>query len=191
MTLVISDFDPVRLYEAVRAGDAAAEEELVARFQPRIRTFLSMRTSERDAIEELGQEIIVAVLCALRESKLREPKQLSSFVYGTAQNVFNDYLRKRSREKLHPVPLDEDFPAPGPVLDDDKVLHAHREIDALDPGDRKILQMSLVEGFKAVEIASTLGLTPDAVRQRKSRALKRLIERLHPVSHSGPPLPLS
>ena len=163
----------------------------MARFQPRIRTFLSMRTSERDAIEELGQEIIVAVLCALRESKLREPKQLSSFVYGTAQNFFNDYLRKRSREKLHPLPVDEDYPAPGPVLDDDKVLIARREIDALDPADRHILQMTLVEGFTAGEIASTLRLTPDTVRQRKSRALKRLLERLNPVSHSGARLPLS
>jgi RNA polymerase sigma factor (sigma-70 family) len=53
-----------------------------------------------------------------------------------------------------------------------------REIAKLDRDDRAILSMTLVDGLKPGEIAETLRLTSEVVRQRKSRALKKLVARL-------------
>ena len=43
----------------------------------------------------------------------------------------------------------------------------------LRPTDRAILRMTLVEGLRSEEAAQRLGITPEAVRKRKSRALAR------------------
>ena len=89
---------------------------------------------------------MVAVLCAFRDGKLREPQQLASFVYGTARNLFNDHIRKRAKEKLDPLPEDRDFPAPAAPLDEhDRFELARREIDGLEPADRSILTLTLVQ----------------------------------------------
>jgi RNA polymerase sigma factor (sigma-70 family) len=44
----------------------------------------------------------------------------------------------------------------------------------LDPTDREILTRILADGQKLTAIARRLGMSPEAVRQRKSRALKKL-----------------
>jgi DNA-directed RNA polymerase specialized sigma24 family protein len=54
--------------------------------------------------------------------------------------------------------------------------------------DRKILQMTLVDGLKPGVIASRLNLNPDVVRQRKLRAIRRvtgLLKRQSQTEQSG------
>jgi DNA-directed RNA polymerase specialized sigma24 family protein len=51
-----------------------------------------------------------------------------------------------------------------------------RALSALGPADREVLLLTLVEGLKPGEIAVKTGLSPDVVRTRKSRALRRILE---------------
>jgi DNA-directed RNA polymerase specialized sigma24 family protein len=48
----------------------------------------------------------------------------------------------------------------------------------LNRADRGILLLTLVDGLKPAEIASRLGLTAEVVRVRKSRALKKVVDRV-------------
>ena len=57
-----------------------------------------------------------------------------------------------------------------------------RALATLDATDRKILLLTLVEGLKPGEIGARLGLTSEIVRARKSRALKKTIERVKRLS---------
>ena len=57
-----------------------------------------------------------------------------------------------------------------------------RALGILDPTDRRILLMTLVEGLKPGEIGVRLGLTSEVVRARKSRALKKTIDRVKKLS---------
>jgi DNA-directed RNA polymerase specialized sigma24 family protein len=50
-----------------------------------------------------------------------------------------------------------------------------------------VLMLSLVEGMAPDEVARRLKVSPEAVRQRKSRALRRLAELLKPVSQTPGP----
>jgi RNA polymerase sigma-70 factor (ECF subfamily) len=50
------------------------------------------------------------------------------------------------------------------------------ELKQLDPTDRRILLLTLVEGLKPAEIADRLGLSAEVVRARKSRAVKKIVE---------------
>jgi RNA polymerase sigma factor (sigma-70 family) len=170
----------------ILAGESSAETELVECFQPRIRAFVRARTSNPEMVEDVAQNTIIAVICALREGKLRDASALSAFVYGVARNQLADAFRGQGRENAEPLKDDQDFPAPAAEQEPETMETARREIEALEPTDRRILWACLIDGYKPGEIAAALGLSPEMVRQRKSRALKRLVEKLAPVSRNSP-----
>jgi DNA-directed RNA polymerase specialized sigma24 family protein len=58
---------------------------------------------------------------------------------------------------------------------------------ALDPVDRQILWLLLVEGFRPDEVTGRLGLSADAIRQRKSRVLRRMAEKFEIRSQNTVP----
>ena len=173
------------MVERVGAGDRAAEDELVRAYQPRVVTFVMVRTQDRELARELGQDVMLAVLCALREGRIREPEKLSAFVYGTARNLLNDLFRKRAQEKLDPLPPDFDLAATGVDAEEqDRLAAAHQAIDTLEPSDRRILLLTLVDGLKPADIGAAVGLSSMVVRQRKSRALKKVIEMVRGTSQN-------
>lgn len=168
------------LVERIRQGDGLAEEELVLRFTTRIRSLAAMRTRDREAARDLVQEVLMNVLSALRGGQLRNAEKLGAFVFGIARNVINNHLRSRSR---HPAeePISDDVPVA--AVDDDPELAdrmglVRRALRRLDLTDQRILTMTLVDGCKPGEISSALGLSAEVVRARKSRALKKVTDRV-------------
>src|SRR5215470_4033362 len=85
------------LVERVRAGDIAAEEELVSTYRRGVFAIAAARTRDREAALDLTQEVLIAVLKAVRGGQLREPEKLAAFVHGIARNLINNYLRVRVR----------------------------------------------------------------------------------------------
>ena len=165
------------LFERIRLGDAAAEAELVESFDGKVYAMAMARTRDREASKDLVQDTLWAVVHALRGGHLRAPDKLAAFVSGTARNLINNYCRTRTRTV-------RDIPATPQALtaDADQRLDDQRRADAvrravrgLEPIDRRILTLTLVHGFSAVEVAARLGQSPDAVRQRKSRAVKKVM----------------
>ena len=175
----------------IGTGDPGAEAELAERFHRRILVMMLFRTRDREAARDLAQETILAVLGALRKGQLREAEKLPGFVQGTARNVLNSFFRDR-RQEPPTVELSPEVACFEPA---DEVENAERSgalregLDQLEPGDRWILLLTLVEGLKSREIARRLSLSPEVVRTRKSRAVKRLVE--HVRATLGPANALS
>ena len=172
------------LAERVRTREPSAEEELVSLFSDRIRVLVLARTRDPETARDLTQEVMLAVVLALRHEQLREPEHLAGFVYGTARNVINNYLRTRSR-----LPREDSIDAalhlaspPGPVDDSERIALVRRALATLKATDREILLLTLVEGLKPGEIAVRMALTAEMVRARKSRALKKIIDRVKRLS---------
>jgi RNA polymerase sigma-70 factor (ECF subfamily) len=174
------------LAERIRSREPAAEEELVHLFADRIRFLVFARTGDREIAPDLTQDVMVAVVRALREGHLRDSDRLAAFVYGTARNIINNYRRTRSRLPAEDQ-LDADLPAastPDPVEDSERATVVRRALAALDSTDRKILWLTLVEGLKSGEIAVRLGLASDVVRTRKSRATKKMFDSVKRLSRT-------
>jgi len=156
----------------------SAEEELVYSFRNRIALFVGTRLHDRSAIQDITQDVLLAVMLALRRGQLRDPDRLGAFVFGTARNIINSYRRAGSRVPPQ-APIDSEDCS---VTDIDPVEHAERNalvrraLSLLDSRDRRILLLTLVNGLKAGEVAVRIGLTSEVVRARKSRALKKMIE---------------
>jgi len=178
------------LVERIRVGDAAAEEEVVRLFYPRVLATLVCRTRDRENSRDLAQEVILAALRALRAGSLHDPEKLAVFIQGIARNLANNHVRVRSlqrtREDELPPDLGERLAAP---LSHAKAEEARREdsvrqaLGSLPPADRDIVLLTL-EGRKPREIAASLQLPPDVVRQRKVRAIQRIADSLRKLSQS-------
>jgi RNA polymerase sigma-70 factor (ECF subfamily) len=174
----------VALVVRIREGDQSAEDALVRLFSKRVSLMVLARTHDPEAAGELTQDILLAVLQALRKGQIKEPEKLSAFVYGTARNLVSNYFRVRGQQpKLESLSLD---PPMAQASDDrehsERINIVRRALERLDSTDRKILMMTLVEGLKSGEIAGRLNLSPEVARQRKSRAVKKVIECVRKMS---------
>jgi RNA polymerase sigma factor (sigma-70 family) len=166
------------LAERISSGDPAAEAELVHLFSQRILALLCARTRDPEASRDLLQDVLIAALTALRKGQLREPDKLPAFVLSIARNVAQAYIRDRSRE-LHDQLLEEEIASrAGPDLLEiaERQALVRRALERLDQTDREILLRTLTEGEKPGVIAQALGLSPEVVRQRKSRAIKKVAD---------------
>jgi RNA polymerase sigma factor (sigma-70 family) len=167
-----------KLSERICQGDASAETELVREFTQRIFVMAVVRTHDREAARELVQDVLMAVIVAVRKGQLHDSDKLAAFVHGTARNLINNRLRNESQQpQMEPLP--EDLAQTGlarQLEDEERARLVHQALQRLDPDDRRILHMTLVEGRKPGEIAAALGLTAEVVRTRKLRAARKVAD---------------
>lgn len=181
----LSAEEQINLVERLRAGNEQAEHEFVQLFAGRLHLMISARIHDRETAHDLAQEALVAALSSLRKGGLREAVKLAAFVHGLGRNVANNYLRRRQGGPVE-VPLDNHAVAAAPPAEDDEDRErrelALRAVRGLSASDRDVLTLTLVDGLKPGDIARRLGETPEVVRTRKSRALKRVIAEVERLS---------
>jgi len=175
---------------AIAAGSRESESLFVARYLPKVRTLLIIRSRNPELAQDLQQDVMIEALCALRKGQLRDAERLPAFVAGIARNVLNSHFRGQSR-----LPIHEELPPEIPDSAKENPLDseasqrrcqiARQAIASLDALDRSILQLTLVEDLKPGRIAERLGLNPDVVRQRKLRATRRVSEFVRKLSQSS------
>jgi RNA polymerase sigma-70 factor (ECF subfamily) len=177
-----------RLVLAIAAGDKEAEETFVRQYLPRVKAMLLARTRDPELAADLQQDVMIEALCALRRGQLREVAKLPMFVLGIARNLLNSHFKNAARQ---PVALEcpDDLPdltaALDSIAEQQEQTLAARAISALDPVDRSILELTLVEGLKPGVIAQQLRLNPDVVRQRKVRAIRKVVGFISRVSQNN------
>jgi RNA polymerase sigma-70 factor (ECF subfamily) len=172
------------LVTRIVSGDPAAENALIEHFAPRVRAMTLARTRDADLARDLTQESLIAVLIAARKGQIRDLERVAAFVCGVARNIINNHRRRVVR--LQESPLEDELLQSGlPGLmtnldheEADRMRQMTRALTALGQADREVLLLTLVDGLKPGEIAARTGLTPDVVRTRKSRALKRVLEEI-------------
>jgi RNA polymerase sigma factor (sigma-70 family) len=189
MTLGLEPDEQKSLAERVRSGDSSAEEELVRAFGPRLLRLLRLWTRDEEAAREILNDALFTVVRALRDGRVREPEHLAAFVCGTARNLTRTFQRSRARRPMHEElspdtivydPRDELDPSSQRALVRD-------EIARLAPLDQSLLQLVLVGGLTLAEAGQQLGLSHEAARARKSRALRKIAEavRCHTPAAGG------
>jgi RNA polymerase sigma-70 factor (ECF subfamily) len=181
-----NDPDLSELPNRIRGGDRLAESELAARFRERVYVMALARTRDREAALEIAQDVMVAVLVALRDGRLRKSESLASFVFSTARHHVGSHLRSAVRDRsAPPQPTRNPNPSPEEQMEANERLDLiRRALKELGPADREILILTLVEGLTPREIAFRLDVDPDVVRQRKSRAKRRIMEMIADPSRS-------
>lgn len=178
------DTDGADLIVRAAAGDRAAFEAFVRRWERPLHRFLERALASSHLAEEARQTTFVRVLERGRSFRGATASEASTWLFRVAWNVALD-LRRRERLR-RTSPLDDDAPladvAPGPAD-----AAARTEGDAfvrealarMDAEDRALLWLRVADGRTFASVARTLGLAESTVRLRFVRALGRLRRQLH------------
>lgn len=192
--------DPdVRLMLQVRDDSASAFEELVIRYQTRLVTILEHLVGNREAAEDLAQEVFLRVY---RARKRYVPgAKFSTWLFTIANNVANNQLRTLSRRREVTLGNRNDSDAhlrmeslatagsgTMPSRQMDKVERAEivrLAIDALGERQRMALLLAKFENMSYAEIAESMNLTTKAVKSLLSRARCNLRDQLAAYMQDG------
>lgn len=175
----------VLVHRAVE-GDPRATHDLLAHVHPLALRYCRARLSRlpgdaRHFVDDLAQEVCLAVLCAL-PSYRDTGRPFDAFVVGIARHKIVDLQRAAMR---HPcstaVPSDQMPERPDDSLGPEEraLLSSDAEwaaklLDKLPDNLRRLVLLRVAVGLTAEETGQQLGMSPGAVRVAQHRALNRL-----------------
>jgi RNA polymerase sigma-70 factor (ECF subfamily) len=156
-------------------SDPEAEAEFCRRMAPRVRLYGLRHLRDRHAAEDLVQQVLMQVLLALRDGRLREPEKMASFVLGTCRMTVMDQKRNAQRRQMLLEQFGGDVPmaghAPGPQLDHEKLT---RCVQGLKERERAVVVMSFYDEQTGADVAHFLGVSEANVRVIRHRAIHQL-----------------
>jgi RNA polymerase sigma-70 factor, ECF subfamily len=179
-----ADRDP-RIIHAARRGDHDAWEVLYRSVHPRLRSFF-LRKVGPDHAEDAVNETMAGAIASIKGYTPGEAG-FDGWVFGIARNVVADYHRRLARDRRQPAVahlIDGTGPENAAAVGDDLDLRDEhvrlRSLFArLSPSEREVLELRVVAGLSADQVAAVLNRRPTAVRTAQSRALahlRRLLE---------------
>ncbi len=179
------------LVAQMREGDAAAFDQIYAEFNPRLFSFLARLSRRREVAEDLLEETWLRFVDWA--PKLHADTQLGPFLFTIARNLHISYCRSRLVEDSQTVdmiglwPLGTPRPSP---FDATVANETGRRVEAaladLPAMYREALLLVAVEGMRPAEAAKVCGITPEAMRQRISRARSAMARRLSDIEDGLP-----
>ena len=173
------------LVKAFKEGDAGALDELIGRYKERLYAYLLRLSRDRDAADDLQQEVFIKVVKKIHSYGERE--KFSAWLFTIAHHAVMDHFRsglRRREESLDTAdgdrtPLAETLPShePGPdkqleEAESSAVLQA--AFDRLSSDQREIFLMRHYSGLSFKEIADILGVPIGTVLARMSRAMAKV-----------------
>jgi len=167
----------------VGSGDRAAESELVQHFGRRVFGLVYGRTRDAELARDLTQDTLLALVKALRNGRVQEPDNLTGFVLATARNLISNHYRQLGRRPDRQAIPDEVPAPPGWDMQEhnERTALLAKALRRLEPHEVEVLRLTLLDDLNPAQIALRLGLSSDVVRQRKSRALKKVVEFVHKI----------
>ena len=163
------------LVARLRAGDRAAFDAVYDRFNTPLFNFLARMARRRDVAEDLLEETWVRLIA--RAAELRADTRLGPWLFTVARNLYVSHRRSRALEDSHTAGLTGWWSGPAPEpspFESASATEAERRIEAalgeLPVVYRETLLLVGVEGMRPAEAAAVCGITPEAMRQRLSRA---------------------
>ena len=171
------------LVARVRTGETAAFDVIYGEFNPRLFSFLVRLSRSRDVAEDLLEETWLRFVN--RAAKLRPDTHLAPFLFTVARNLYVSYCRSRLIEDAHTIdmiglwPLGTPQPSPFEATTANETgRRIEAALAALPAIYREALLLVAVEGMRPAEAATVCGITPEAMRQRISRARSAILKRL-------------
>lgn len=131
-------------------------------------------------VEEIVQDAFMVLWRRAQDIRMHD-RSLLPWLLVTCRNVAANARRKQARSAADALP-DEWMPAHASLVREDQARESAREelrwvldaIERLDPVDRRVCELCLLDGLPYAQAAAELGLSVGAVKQRVSRSRMRL-----------------
>ena len=176
-----------QLIERLRRGDPAAFDALYDQHRARIFSFLARMTGRRELAEDLVQETFLRLVRFA--PRLAEDTRLGVWLLSVARNLCRSHYRWLlvDRDSVLRLRHHEAAPADPSPFDMTSARELERRVERalvrLPFESREVLILTAIERLPSEEIARVLQLSPEAVRQRLSRARKLLAKALEPAAN--------
>lgn len=151
------------------------ERAFCQRYAGRIRSYGLRHLRDDERAQELVQHVLLSVLEALRDGRVRDTERLEAYVFGTCRNAVMDLRRGQARQRRIAERAATELPAeyePAWFRVDRRRLEEC--LQGLEARDRAIVLATFVEDLDAHEIGSTFELSAGNVRVIRHRAVARL-----------------
>ena len=171
------------LIEGCRRGRPAAQRGLYERLSYQLMGVCLRYCPSREGAEDALQLTFVKIFTRLDQFRNQGPFEAWArrIAVTTSLNLW-----QQPQQRGPHLDTDEahDVPAPGGTpFDQLSAEDLIRQINALPPGYRTVLNLYAIEGYSHAEIGELLGISEGTSKSQLSRARRLLEERLHQQAH--------
>ena len=167
--MTVNTDDDRTLIEAAQA-DPARFVELYDRYVDRVYAFVSRRTRDRAAAEDITSEVFQQALAHLSRFEWRGVPFVA-WLFRIASNALADRWRQDARDSHDPP---ADVPDTRELEELERRVILFQLVDRLPDVQRQVIQMRFAEEKSIREIAAAVGRSEGAVKQLQLRALENL-----------------
>ena len=171
------------LVARLRAGDTGAFDEVYDAYRARVFAFLLRMTRSRTLAEDLLDETWLRLV--RHSTRLVPDTRLGPWLFTVARHLYWSHRRDALVEESSIAELLTLWPslAPWPspfdlAAADELERRVERALATLSPQYREVLLLVGHEGLTPTDASVVCGISPEALRQRLSRARAALAERL-------------
>lgn len=180
----------IALVDRLREGDGAAFDAVYQEFHRPLYNFLARLGRSRDVAEDLLEETWLRLVGHAR--RLAPDTRLGPWLFAVARNLYVSYCRSRVLDEslsadligLWPV-----RPRPPSPFDEAAAGELARRVErvlARLPATYREVLLLIAAGLSSPEAAAVCGVTPEAIRQRLSRARTMLLRGLDDPVNANP-----
>jgi RNA polymerase sigma-70 factor (ECF subfamily) len=158
----------------LRAGDPLSWEALYRRMYPSMLAYARRRVGTNEEAQDAVSEALTRTVAGIDRLGVTGASP-ESWLFGVLRHVVLDRQRSSYRQRELPVrrEIDATDPLESVVLGEERDA-VRSAFDRLPERDRELLELRIVAGLSADEVAAVLDMRPGAVRTAQSRALERL-----------------
>jgi RNA polymerase sigma factor (sigma-70 family) len=162
---------------AVRNGNLKEAALLFDRYHRRIFNFLVTLTGDRDAAEDLTQNVFYRLI--KYRNSFKDDSRFQPWIYQIARNVFSDHYKaqKHFSNTIDVDKVSENIPEreEGATLEEKEQL-LHKCLNRLGDDDRELLILTRFQHLKYEEVATILDTTVANIKVKVHRAIGKLRE---------------
>ncbi|KAA6319437.1 ECF RNA polymerase sigma factor SigH [termite gut metagenome] len=170
--------------------------KLIAEYQPRLKTFIRQRVSNKEDVEDILQDVFYQFI-KTAENTLNPIEQVTAWLYKVARNTIINHGTKKREES---VPVYQDEENDSNVLKDfSDILFSNEEttpspeteylrslvwtelesaLSELPPEQREIFELTELDDIPVKDISKTTGIPVNTLLSRKHYAVLHLRKRL-------------
>jgi RNA polymerase sigma factor (sigma-70 family) len=176
------------LIQRVRAGDQEAAQELVQRYESKIRRVVRLKLDQRLQRHFDSMDVCQSVLAsffvrtALGQYELETPEQVLKLLSTMARNKLANAVKKQQRarrdyRRAASAPVDQPAPGGTPSMEVANFELLQRARELLNNEERELLEQRDA-GREWGAIAAERGVSAEALRKKLARAIDRVAAEL-------------
>ena len=183
------DIEEKKIIKKAVAGSAEAFEQLVLQYQNPIYNLCLRITGNPEDAADMTQESFLKAWRNLESFHFEAA--FSTWLYRLASNTCLDFLRRAKRRRELSLTVEDesgesqllDLPDPAPtpeasLLTNEENARLGAAMEQLDPEQRRILTLRVVNDLSYTEIAAVLNIKEGTVKSRLARARESLRKKL-------------